>query len=62
MGAVDAGGLSLLLSGGGSSQHVYCVVIAFKMTEENNESASNFALTLNIPPWKRFDYSEDFRG
>ena len=31
------------------SEHVYCVAVAFKMTESSNESASNFALSLNIP-------------
>ena len=32
------------------SEHEYCVAIVFKMTEQvENESASNFALTLNIP-------------
>ena len=37
------------------SEHVYCVAIAFKMTEQqSNESASKFVLSLNIPPWKLF--------
>ena len=33
-----------------------CVAIAFKMTEYRNESASNFDLSLNIPPWKLFGW------
>ena len=42
------------------SEHVYCVAIAFKMTERlSNESASNFALSLNIPPQKLSGW---FRG
>ena len=31
-----------------SNEHVYCVVVAFKMTEQSNESVPNFALSLNI--------------
>ena len=34
------------------SERVYCGAIAFKMTEESNEFASNFGLSLNIPPQK----------
>ena len=34
-------------------EHVYCVV-AFKMSEYSNESASNFVLSLNILLWKLF--------
>ena len=30
------------------SEHVYCMGIAFKMTEYSNKSASNFVLSLNI--------------
>ena len=30
-------------------EHVYCVAIALKMS---NRSASNFVLSLNVPPWK----------
>ena len=29
-----------------------CVAIAFKVTDYSNGSASKFALSLNIPPWK----------
>ena len=36
------------------SERVYCVAVTFKMTEESNESASNFVLSLNVPPWKLF--------
>ena len=37
------------------SEHVYCVAVTLKMTEQPlNESVSNFALSLNIPPWKLF--------
>ena len=39
-----------------SSEHVYCVAIAFKMTEHSNKSASNFVLSLNIPLWKVFGW------
>ena len=34
------------------SEHVYCVAIPFKMTEQNS------ALSLNIPPRKLFEDSE----
>ena len=34
------------------SEHVHCVVIPFKMTEQSNKSASSFTLNLNIPLWK----------
>ena len=36
------------------SEHVYCAAITFKLTEYSNESASNFVLSLNIPPRKLF--------
>ena len=39
------------------SEHVHCVTIAFKMSQwVSNESASDFALSLNIPPWKLFGW------
>ena len=39
------------------SEHVYCVAITFKMTEQvEHASASNFSLSLNIPPWKLFGW------
>ena len=34
------------------SEHVSCVALEFKITEWNNSSASNFVLSLNIPPQK----------
>ena len=34
------------------SEHVYRVGVTFKMTRQSNESPSNFALSLNIPPPK----------
>ena len=34
------------------SEHVYCVTVTFKMSKWSNKSASNFALSLNIPPHK----------
>ena len=36
------------------SEHVYYVAIKFKLTEYSNKSASNFALSLNIPFRKLF--------
>ena len=37
------------------SDPVYCVAIAFKMTEQVEEKfTSNFVLNLNIPPQKLF--------
>ena len=45
---------TVLVSGDGRrlSEHMYCVAIAFKMTEqvEKSYSASYLALSLNIPP------------
>ena len=38
------------------SEHVYCVAVAFKLTEWSNESASNFVLSLNIPLCKLFGW------
>ena len=40
------------------SEHVYCVAVTFKMTEwvEQWKSASNFALSLNIPPRTLFTW------
>ena len=39
------------------SERVYCVTIAFKtMSELSNKSASDFALSLNIPPRKLFGW------
>ena len=36
------------------SERVYCVAVTCKMTEwVERPSASNFALSLNIPPWKQ---------
>ena len=37
-------------------EHAYCVTETFKMTEYSNKSASNFALSLNIPLWKLFEW------
>ena len=34
------------------SEHVYRVGVTFNMTRQSNESPSNFALSLNIPPPK----------
>ena len=36
------------------SEHVYCVAVTFKVTEQSNEFASIFVLNLNIPPQKLF--------
>ena len=37
------------------SEHVYCVATHSKwLSEQRNESASNVALSLKIPPWKLF--------
>ena len=36
------------------SEHVYCASIAVKMSKQGKKSASSFALSLNIPPWKLF--------
>ena len=36
------------------SEYMYPVAIAFKMTEQINEPALNFALSLSIPPQKLF--------
>ena len=37
------------------SEHVYCVASHSKwLSEKSDESASNFVLSLNIPPWKLF--------
>ena len=33
-------------------------MVSFKMTEDSNKSASNFALSLNITPWKLFRWFE----
>ena len=41
------------------SEHVYCIAITSKMSEESNKSASNFVLSLNIP-WG--NYSDDSEG
>ena len=38
------------------SEHVYCVAVAFRMTKYSTESASNFVLSLNIPPQKLFRF------
>ena len=38
------------------SEHVYCVTVTFKMSKWSNKSASNFALSLNIPPHKLFGW------
>ena len=55
--------LTVLVSGGWSmllSEHVYCVAIEFKITEQySKKSASNFALILNIPPQKWSHHSDD---
>ena len=41
------------------SECVYCVAIKFKMTEWVEQlSASNFVLSLNVPPWKQFGWPE----
>ena len=37
-----------------STEHVHCVAVTFKITEWSKKSAPNFALSLNIPPWKLF--------
>ena len=38
-----------------SSEHVYCVAIAFKMTEQvEQQICINFVLSLNIPLWELF--------
>ena len=36
------------------SEYVYCVAVTFKMSEYSNESASDFALSHNIPARKLF--------
>ena len=36
------------------SEHVYCVTIPFKMSDQSNESASDLAVSLNIPQQKLF--------
>ena len=49
--------LPVLVSGGCRhcwSEQVFCVATAFKMSKYSNESASNFGLSLNVPPWKLF--------
>ena len=52
---MNNGDFTVLVSGGGLSEHVYCVASHSKwLTEYNNESASDFALSLTIPPWKLF--------
>ena len=38
------------------SEHVYWVTVTFKITEYSNKSSSNFALSLNIPPWELFTW------
>ena len=39
------------------SEHVYCVAVTFKMTEQvQQKSTLNFARSLNIPPQKLFGW------
>ena len=51
----------MLLGTGGRRwpTHVCCVAVTLKMTEYSNKSASNFVLSLNIPPGQVSDDSED---
>ena len=42
------------------SEHVYYVAVTFKLTEYSNDSASNYAISLNISPWKLLDDSEGY--
>ena len=39
------------------SEHVHCVLHLKLLSEYSNESASNFALSLNVPLWKLFRWS-----